>query len=618
MPAGRHGVVRWLADLRASSSESGRTNMCGIFGYVGDVGDAAGIVHRALERLEYRGYDSWGIAVAAGGHAALHRRVGKVGRASPRLPASRAGLGHTRWATHGGVTEANAHPQLGCDGRFAVVHNGMVTNHHELRALLGDRRHAFRSQTDTEVIVHLLEEAFEAAPLGRTRLVEATMAVFRKLGGLNAIVVLDAHEDQLAAAKSGSPLVLGWCERGAVLASDHGAVLPHTRRVTFVHDQQAVRLDAGGVSLFDIRDGRELTPEVSELEPEAPSVQSLGDADFMLREIAEQPAVLRRVAVGFGQQREVLVREIAAAHHVFIVGCGSAAHAALAAQYMFARVANRRVTIATGSEFAHLLPFIERGSLVLALSQSGETIDLLEPVQAARQRGARVVALVNQPGSSLSRLADVTVPLLAGPERCVLSTKAFTAKLATLLLLCHALRGELEVGRELVGAAADEIEQLLGDERRAHIRDIATLICRREHLFVIGRGPSYPMALEAALKIKEVSYIHAEGFAGGELKHGVMALIEPGVPCLVLAPDDETRADAIASATQVRARGGLMIGISPRPDRVFDLHIDVAALGEAHAIAGTVPAQLLGYELARLRGCDPDRPRNLAKSVTVK
>jgi glucosamine--fructose-6-phosphate aminotransferase (isomerizing) len=338
----------------------------------------------------------------------------------------------------------------------------------------------------------------------------------------------------------------------------------------------------------------------------------------MLHEITEQPRVLRRVSAIFEGQRERLLREVAAAHHVFIVGCGSAANAALAAQYMFARLANRRVTIATGSEFTHLLPFVERGSLILALSQSGETIDVLEPVQAARQRGARVVALVNQPGSSLSRLADVTVPLLAGPERCVLSTKAFTAKLATLLLLCHALRGELEVGRELVSAAAEEIEQLLGDERRARIRDIASLICRREHLFVIGRGPSYPMALEAALKIKEVSYIHAEGFAGGELKHGVIALIEPGVPCLVLAPDDETRTDAIASAMQVKARGGLMIGISPRPDRVFDLHIQVAALGEAHAIAGTVPAQLLGYELARMRGHDPDRPRNLAKSVTVK
>jgi glutamine---fructose-6-phosphate transaminase (isomerizing) len=592
--------------------------MCGIFGYVGDADDAAGVVLRALERLEYRGYDSWGIAVAAGDWAALHRRIGKIGRASTQLPASRAGLGHTRWATHGGVTEANAHPQLGCSGRFAVVHNGMVTNHRELRALLGDPHHTFRSQTDTEVVVHLLEEEFERTPPGAKRLLEATIAVFRKLAGHNAIVVLDAHENQLAAAKSGSPLVLGWCERGAVLASDHGAVLPHTRKVTFVHDQQAVALDADGARLFDIRDGRELTPEIAELALEEASAESLGHSDFMTHEIAEQPRVLRRVSAGFSELRAILVGEVAAADHVFLVGCGSAANAALAAQYMFARVAHQRVTVATGSEFAHLLRFVDRGSLILALSQSGETIDLLESVQAARQRGARVMALVNQPGSSLSRLADVIVPLLAGAERCVLSTKAFTAKLATLLLLCHALRGELALGCALVAAAADEIEQLLGDERRRRIRDIATLICRREHLFVIGRGPSYPMALEAALKIKEVSYIHAEGFAGGELKHGVMALIEPGVPCLVLAPDDETRADTIASATQIKARGGLMIGISPRPDPVFDFHIEVAALGEAHAIASTVPAQLLGYELARLRGHDPDRPRNLAKSVTVK
>jgi glucosamine--fructose-6-phosphate aminotransferase (isomerizing) len=592
--------------------------MCGIFGYVGDSDEAAAIVLGALKKLEYRGYDSWGIAVGAGGKAALDRRVGKIGNARTKLPPSHAGVGHTRWATHGGVCESNAHPHLDCGGRFAVIHNGMVTNNRELRAVLCDAGHSFRSQTDTEVVAHLVEVEFGMAAPGPERLLLATIAAFRKLHGLNAIVVLDVQQNRLAAAKNGSPLVLGWCERGGMLASDYGALLDHTRKVTFVRDRQAVLIGAEGCRLFDIDGAVEQSPEISQLQAQDAPAPSTGHPDHMTREIEEQPRVLRRVVAGFRDGARQLAGEIAAARHVFIVGCGSAGHAALAAQYMFARLARRRVTVATGSEFAYLQEFVDPGSLVLALSQSGETIDVIESVRAAQLRGARVVALINSVGSSLSRLADVTFPIGAGPEQCVLSTKSFSAKLAMLLLTAYELRGEFELGSELVSAAAAEIERLLQDPRREQIRDVAAAIQHREHLYVIGRGPSYPMALEAALKIKEVSYIHAEGFAGGELKHGVMALIEAGTPCLVLSPRDETRADTIASAMQVKARGALTIGIGPEPDEAFDHHIAVADLGPAHLVASTVPAQLLGYELARLRGHDPDKPRNLAKSVTVK
>jgi glucosamine--fructose-6-phosphate aminotransferase (isomerizing) len=592
--------------------------MCGIFGYVGNESDAAGIVLRALKKLEYRGYDSWGVGVTQGEQVVMEKRVGKIGDAVPNLPASALGLGHTRWATHGGVTEPNAHPHLDCAGRLALVHNGIVSNYRELRDLLARAGHRFRSETDTEVVAHLVEECLGQTPAGPDQLVRATMTAFRQLQGLNAIAVLDGRSGQLAAAKSGSPLVLGWSEHRNMLASDYSALLEHTRRVTFVEDRQAVLVSRETNRLFDVDTGRELTPEITEVQWEAAATELSGYPDYMTKEIHEQPAVLRRLAQGWGDHARRLAAMLTDARDVFVVGCGTAGHAALAAQYFLARIAGRRVTFATGSEFPYLGDFVAEGSLVLAFSQSGETIDVIEAVRAARQRRARIAALVNVEGSSLWRLADYAVPLGAGPERCVLATKSFTAKLAILLLTAYELTGQLEAGVALVEGAAVEIERLLADDRRDLIRQIAEGIYRRDHLFVIGRGPSYPLALEAALKVKEVSYVHAEGFAGGELKHGVIALIEPGTPCLVLAPRDETHDDIMAGAMEVKARGAMLIGLSPEPDEAFDYHIPVADLGPATAIVNAAPAQLLGYYLALLRGHDPDKPRNLAKSVTVK
>lgn len=599
--------------------------MCGIFGYVGGYAgsgkasaDAAAIVLRGLKKLEYRGYDSWGIAVAHDGRAALDKHVGKIGEASVALPPSLVGVGHTRWATHGGVTEPNAHPHLDCRGRLALIHNGIVSNYRALRDTLDLSRHPLRSETDSEVIVHLLEERLARTPEGPEQLVAAVVAVFRQLEGLNAVAVLDVRTGRLAVAKSGSPIVLGWGGNGNLLASDYSALLEHTRRVTFLEDQQAALIEADGIRVFDVGSGAEIAPAVTEVEWEAAATELSGYPDFLSKEIHEQPAVLRRVAAEWGAHVRALAGMVREAHDVFAVGCGTASHAALAAQYVLARIAGRRVTFATGSEFAYLKDFVAAGALVMAFSQSGETIDVIDAVREARRRKAKVAALVNVEGSSLWRLADRAFPLGAGPERCVLSTKSFTAKLALLLMAAHELIGRLDVGASLVQAAAEETERLLRDERRTLIRRIAEQIHRHEHMFVIGRGPSYPLALEAALKIKEVSYIHAEGFAGGELKHGVIALIEPGTPALVLAPRDETYDDVMSGALQMKARGAMIIGVSPEPHEAFDAHIPVADLGPATAIINAVPAQLLGYYLCLLRGHDPDKPRNLAKSVTVK
>jgi glutamine---fructose-6-phosphate transaminase (isomerizing) len=592
--------------------------MCGIFGYVGTRDDAPQMVLEGLKKLEYRGYDSWGIAVKRNGRVEVEKRVGKIGGAQTTLPPSGVGLGHTRWATHGGVTDTNAHPHLDCTARLAIIHNGIVENHRELGRELRDRGHTFTSETDTEVIAHLVEERLADLQAGPRRLAQALMGAFRELDGLNAVAVLDVESGHLAAAKSGSPLTLGWVPDGALLASDYAALLEHTRRMTFLDEHQAALLTPEGIEIYDIESGAPVRAEVTEVEWESAEADLRGFPDFMTKEIHEQPAVLRRIARERLQDAADLAGLIAGATETHLVGCGTAAHAALAGQYLLARVAGRRTFVANGSEFGYLERFVQPGAVAVALSQSGETIDVLDSMRAAKRRGARIAALVNVEGSSLYRLADRAVLLGAGPERCVLATKSFTAKVAMLVLVAHTLARRPGDGVALIERAADDIEDLLAGWRRDYIRHIAERIYRREHLYVIGRGPSYPQALEAALKVKEVSYLHAEGFAGGELKHGVIALIEPGTPCLVLVPNDETRADILSGAMEVNARGGLIIGVAPQPDDAFDLHIPVADVGEASGLVQAVPAQLLGYYLALLRGHDPDKPRNLAKSVTVK
>jgi glucosamine--fructose-6-phosphate aminotransferase (isomerizing) len=303
---------------------------------------------------------------------------------------------------------------------------------------------------------------------------------------------------------------------------------------------------------------------------------------------------------------------------VHLVGCGSAAHAARCGEYLFSRIASRQANCVVGSEFGYLADFLDARSLVVGLSQSGETIDLLDSVKSAKRRGAKLSALVNVEGSSLYRLVDDPILLSAGPERCVLATKSFTAKLGVLLMAAYAARGRLAAGQGLLEQAADEILSFLTDGRVDQIRALARRFASADHLYVIGRGPSYPMALEAALKIKEVTYMHAEGFAGGELKHGVIALIDSGTPCIVLAPNDETFRAILSGAEEIKARGGYIIGISPFESDVWDEHIAVADVGEAASIVNAVPPQVLAYELALMRGLDPDKPRNLAKSVTVK
>lgn len=588
--------------------------MCGVFGYVGEARDLGSDLLRGLRTLEYRGYDSWGVALGTREGIAVEKRVGRINGGCPVFEPSDIGFGHTRWATHGGVVEPNAHPHLDCSGRLAVVHNGIVENHQELRSDLLARGHRFRSETDTEVVAHLIEEEV----LGGRDLAAALAAAFARLEGFNAIVAMDADTREMAATKRVSPLVAGWNDGGAYIASDALALRPHVDRVVYLEDDHLVRLDKSGLRLLDRVTLSALEPVAVGLERVRGDVE-LGDfPHFMAKEMAEQPAVVARLAEAERVAIESLARTIAQAPAAFLVGCGTAANAAQTGRYLFARLAARSVHSVVASEFAAYEHAIAPRSLVIALSQSGETVDVLEAMAMARRRGAALGALVNVEHSTLDRLVEHRVHLGAGPEQCVLATKSYTAKVAALLLAAHALAGDWEAGATLVARAADGVAGVLAEERVTLVRQVAREIYRRDHLFVIGRGLSYPTALEAALKIKEVSYIHAEGFPGGELKHGAIALIEPGTPCLVFAPNDETRANILSAAAELRARGGFIIGVGPVPAAVFDVHLPTADVGVASPIVDAVPAQLLGYHAALLRGNDPDRPRNLAKSVTVK
>jgi len=594
--------------------------VCGIFAYAGQSTEAADMILDGLRRLEYRGYDSWGVAVRYDGGILTEKQVGKIGGATVDMPPSTAGFGHTRWATHGRVTQENAHPHTDCSGRLAVIHNGIVENFDELRhEVLASGKHTFRSETDTEVVVHMLEDALSQCEDQPDAVVDAVRAVFNRLEGMNAIMVLDSSADTLIAVKNGSPLVVGYGAGANYIASDASALLPHTKKVTFLSDGEMVVLSPDGVLTTDVASGEARQPEITELDWDV-ELAELGEyPHYLIKEIHEQPAIVRSIALTQGELAQKLADMVRDSFGTFFIGCGTAGNAALTGQYLFSRIARHHVNFEVGSEFGYLEHFLTPRSLVIALSQSGETIDVIEPlVRAKKEKGIQIAALVNVLGSTLYRLADYHVLLNAGPEKCVLATKSYTAKLAVLTLTAYAMDGRLDEGKNLLLRAADLIEEQITEQQKAHIAQLAERIYESADMFVIGRGLSYAASLEAALKIKEVSYIHAEGFPGGELKHGVIALIEPGTPCVVFAPNDETRGGILSGAQELKARGAYIIGVSPEPSDAFDYHIRVGDAGDASPIVNAVPAQLLAYNLSLKRGTDPDKPRNLAKSVTVK
>lgn len=595
--------------------------MCGIFGYIGSKPAAAQTVLDGLKTLEYRGYDSWGIAVKKNDKITFEKHVGKIGKANTILPSSTLGIGHTRWATHGGVTVENAHPHIDCKQQIAIIHNGIIENFQELKKELQKKKHTFVSETDTEVAAHLIEENLkkEVLPSGRQGFATAVRKSFNQFKGMNAIVVMNAKSSEIVAAKNGSPLVIGIGDHEYFLASDAAGILKHTKKVLFLEDNQMVILGKT-LKLISLPHGKEIRPSYVTLSWKFEEAEMGKYPHFFIKEIHEEPRIVENTALNSLISTKKLAALIDHAFGTFLIACGSASYAAIGGTYLFSKIAKKHVNFSIGSEFKYMEDFITSKTLIIPISQSGESIDVIEPVSRMQKiKNPKIAAIVNVLGSTLYRIADYKLLLESGPEKAVVATKSFTAMLAVLILTAYTLAGKQKKGQILLKQAAKNIKQILSEGYIKKIKAVAEKLKSKEHIYIIGRGLSHAAALEATLKIKEAAYIHAEAFPGGELKHGVIALIEKGTHCIVFAPNDETYFDIISNAQEIKARGGYIIGIGPRNNLVFDEFLKTDDLEAATILPQVTIAHLLGYYLALARGNkDPDKPRNLAKSVTVK
>lgn len=612
--------------------------MCGIVGYVGHR-KVVPVLLAGLRRLEYRGYDSAGIVYSQGNHLVRHRASGKLERLEAALDEvigvdSGTGLGHTRWATHGVPTETNAHPHSDCSGELVVVHNGIIENYSHLKHDLLARGHVFASETDTEVLAHLIEEYL------RDDLVAAVRAALAQVEGSYALAVLWAREpEMLVAARNRSPLVLGIDGEGSYLASDIPALLPYTREILFLDDGELAVLRREQYTLQRLADGAVIEKKSTRIDWTLTMAEKGGYRHYMLKEIFEQPLAIRNTIStrivpdtgtiqlpGLGISDAVL----GGLRRIVLVACGTSWHAALVAKYWLEKWACLPVEVDIASEFRYRRLLLDEGVLTVVISQSGETADTLEGMRQAARLGSPVLAICNVVGSTMTREAKGVLYTHAGPEIGVASTKAFTCQMTVLLLFALYLgqvRGTLaQEERKALGlhmiALADLMAGILPPLRTGIQRVIEGYYEARDFLF-IGRGLNYPIALEGALKLKEISYIHAEGYAAGELKHGPIALIDQDMPVLALAPMDSTYPKLLANIQEIKARQGRLILIGTEGDtHLSGLSPDLILLPRVHddltPILYSLPAQLLAYEIATRLGCDVDQPRNLAKSVTVE
>lgn len=588
--------------------------MCGIIGYKG-CKNAVEIVLNGLKDLEYRGYDSWGIA-ALDDNIHIVKDIGKVSNVSLEnlgLKASSLAIGHTRWATHGKVSQTNAHPHFAQSKTFALVQNGIVENFQELRGELKTKGHLFHTETDTEVIVRLVEEELKTA----SSLPEAARLAFQKLKGRNAIVLIEKENKNIIAARNGSPLMLGLGENEFILASDPSPLLKHTKQVIFLDDNELVVI-GDDYQIFNLVNNQEIKKEIQTINWNPEQAKKGEYPHFMLKEILEQKHTISQALIQDPELIQNLAREINLAFGVYAVGCGTAGKVSLAGTYAFSQLAHKHINFAFGSEFPNFHHFLQSRSLLLAVSQSGETADTLEAIKVVKEKNGKIISLVNVMGSTVMRQSEYSLLLNNGPEIAVASTKATTSQLALLILLAYASAGRYEEGMKHLKKVSSEVARLLNQNFLDKIKKLAEQFKESSDFYIIGRGINYPMALEAAIKIQEVSYIHAEGFAGGELKHGPIALIGKQTPCIALVANDETKTDILSNALEIKARDGYIIGISPENNEVFDYWLKVPDVGLASPIVNIIPVQLLAYYLAVAKGLDPDKPRNLAKSVTVK
>ncbi len=626
--------------------------MCGIVGYTGTEA-AKNVLVTGLKRLEYRGYDSAGVALERADASApsgtvldVVRRVGKVVGLESELEhmddASTCGIGHTRWATHGRPSVANAHPHTSCDGRIAVVHNGIIENFAELRDELSARGHVFASETDTEVFAHLIEEAYEgceAAGLSGTHDLMAAVrqACTRVVGAYGLAVVCADEPGVIAVARKDSPIVIGRGERGSYVASDIIALIDATRDVVVLQDGQFACLTPEGIAYTD-EAGRPIEPEVTHVDWDIDMAEKGGYPDFMLKEICEQPRVVRDTLVGrLSPTGELDIDELGLSYEelnlidrVYVIACGTSYHAGLIAKNLIESWARIPCEVEAASEFRYRNPIITPSTLVVAVSQSGETADTLAAIRDARIKGAKVFGITNVVGSPVARESDGVIYTKANKEIAVASTKSFIGQIVSLMLLALLLaqvKGKLTTGQvrmlfHELGDTAGQIQYIL-DTQQDTIHEAALACKDAPSALFVGRGMGAAISYEGALKLKEVSYLHAEAYAAGEMKHGPIALIDPGFPVIAVTTKSPTYDKVVSNLKECEARGAMIIALATEGDKdirqIADHVIYIPPVRDAFsAITASVPLQLLAREVAIMRGCDVDQPRNLAKSVTVE
>ena len=582
--------------------------MCGIIAYKGN-NNSTNIILNGLKILEYRGYDSWGVA-SKNDKIHIFKEIGKIGEINNiNLPNAKIAIGHTRWATTGSITKENAHPHLSCDNKIAVVHNGIIENYEELKKNL--KNHRFVSETDTEIIPHLIEENIN---LG---LFEAVKKVANLLEGRSSFIVISEYSDDLIAVRKGAPLILGISNEEYFIASDIPAFLDYTKNVNYLDDNEMVVIK-DNPTFFNFETGEEIKKRIITIEWDKEQARKGRYDHYLIKEIMEQKETINRAINQDESEIQKIANEINNAFGTFFVGCGTAGKVCHAGEYLYSKIAKKHINFVVASEFSNYKHFLTDKTLMIAVSQSGETADTIEAIETAKKQNVKVISLINVKGSSINQKSDYSLLINAGPEKAVASTKAATSQLALLLLLAYASANRLKEGKLLLIETAGMINDMLNLRYEEHIKRLAERIYENEHLYIIGKAANYPMALECAIKIQEISYMHAEGFAAGELKHGPIALIEKNSPCIILVANDETKKDVLVNSQELKTRGAYIIGISPEDNKIFDYWIKVPDAGDASPIVNIIPIQILSYHLALLRKHDPDLPRNLAKSVTVK
>lgn len=610
--------------------------MCGIIGYVGRSNNIGDILLEGLKRLEYRGYDSAGLAIARDGSLYSEKTPGKINRLEEIIRgddlSGHLGIAHTRWATHGEPNKINAHPHFDSGRRIALVHNGIIENYQTLKKSLAADGVRFESDTDTEVLVHLISRFYDGRGLEL-----AVQKALEMVEGTYGILVISASEpDKLVGARNGSPVVIGVGDDEYIIASDVAAILQHTRHVIYLEDQQMVVATPEHFTTTTV-ENEYVEHMIEEVEWDLEMIEKGGFEHFMLKEIFEQPETIRNAMRGRLIEDTARAKlgglhmtddQLRAVNHMVIIGCGTSWHAALLGEYMIEELARIPVEVEYASEFRYRNPILEDGTLVLTISQSGETVDTLAALREAKSRGVPCMGIVNVVGSTIARESNAGVYIHAGPEIGVASTKAFTSQITVLALLALAFGRQRDIseaeGRKIIRALRalpGQVEKILGSNEK--IREISEKYHGHDNFLYLGRGPNYPVALEGALKLKEISYVHAEGYPAAEMKHGPIALIDDNMPVVIISPSDAAYQKIVGNINEVKARKGKIIAITNEGNEEVGAMADHViyipqTLDFLYPILAVIPLQLMAYHIAVLRGCHVDQPRNLAKSVTVE